>query len=345
MGLAIKLIDWQKKHGRHNLPWQGTRDPYPIWVSEIMLQQTQVATVIPYFNRFMARFPDIATLAQASEEEVLTHWAGLGYYARGRNLHRAARQVVAQHAGVFPEAICEISALPGIGQSTAAAIAVFAFGTPATILDGNVKRVLTRAFGVAGWPGAKSVEAHLWQLAAHLVPQREVETYTQALMDLGATVCTRTRPQCGGCPLGEVCFALRNAQVDQFPAPRPRKNLPERHAQLLAIQHGADILLEKRPAPGIWGGLWCLPEIGMQADADNMCLSLTGLVPARIDPLPRFTHTFTHFRLHIQPQAIKLSHFPHQLRQSGAIWMPVADAVNAAVPKPVKRILQLLLGE
>lgn len=342
MGITEKLIQWQKQHGRHDLPWQDTRDPYPIWVSEIMLQQTQVATVIPYYTRFMARFPDIAALARASEDEVLAHWAGLGYYARGRNLHRAARQIIEQHAGTFPQDTDEIVALPGIGQSTAAAIAAFAFGTRGAILDGNVKRVLARAFAIAGWPGDKKVETRLWHLASSLLPENSIEVYTQALMDLGATVCTRTRPRCEACPVNDSCLAFRKGQTDQFPAPRPRKALPEKQAQLLVIRHGADVLLEKRPSPGIWGGLWSLPQIDMDAEPGGACQRLTGTSPARIHSLPVFTHAFTHFRLHILPREVLLTHRTILAEEPGKMWIPMEDAIHAAIPKPVSRILKSL---
>jgi len=342
MGLAEKLIRWQKKHGRRDLPWQGTRDPYLIWVSEIMLQQTQVATVIPYFKRFIQRFPDISTLARASEEEVLACWAGLGYYARGRNLHRAANLIKHSHSGIFPDSPDEITALSGIGRSTAAAISVFAFGRRAAILDGNVKRVLARTFAVEGWPGDKKVESRLWVLAECLLPEHEIETYTQALMDLGATVCTRTRPDCESCPLKSLCKAFKYGKTDQFPASRPVKKLPEKHAQLLVIRHGQDVLLEKRPSSGIWGGLWSLPQTEPNIEPHGLCLTLTGSMPARVKPLPPFTHVFTHFRLHIQPQEIMLNQPPHHVMEAGGIWMPIDKAIHAAVPKPVSRLLEIL---
>lgn len=343
MGFADELIKWQKQHGRHDLPWQGTRDPYPIWVSEIMLQQTQVATVIPFYKRFMARFPDITTLARASEDEVLAHWAGLGYYARGRNLQRAARQIIEQHAGIFPHDTVEICALPGIGRSTAAAIAAFAFGTRGAILDGNVKRVLARSFAIEGWAGDRKVETRLWQLADDLLPDKSIEVYTQALMDLGATVCTRSRPRCHTCPIKDSCLAFAKGLVEQFPSPRPRKTLPERQAQLLVIRHGADVLLEKRPSPGIWGGLWSLPQIDMDAEAGRTCQRLTGTSPARIHSLPVFTHVFTHFRLHILPQEVMLDRRPIIVEETGRMWLPVEDAIHAAIPKPVSRILKSLV--
>lgn len=340
MDFSTKLSEWQRSHGRHHLPWQGGRDPYRIWVSEIMLQQTQVGTVIPYFERFMARFPDIASLASASEEEVLTHWAGLGYYARGRNLHRAARQVMERHSGVFPRAFDDIMALPGIGRSTAAAIGAFAFGARRAILDGNVKRVLTRVFGIDGWPGDRQVETRLWQLSESLLPETGIETHTQALMDLGATICTRSRPHCAQCPLAEDCAAFRQGRTASLPAPRPKKTLPERSATLMVICHGRDVLLVKRPASGIWGGLWSLPE----AEGDSMaaCLRLTGQAPVRVEELQGFTHTFTHFRLDILPLVLALDARPTAAAEPGTIWMDHAEAIGAAIPKPVKSILEKL---
>jgi A/G-specific adenine glycosylase len=273
MNFSRQIIDWQRRHGRHHLPWQASGDPYRIWVSEIMLQQTQVGTVIPYFERFMVRFPDVASLAAASEEEVLTRWAGLGYYARGRNLHRAARQIMGQHAGMFPCDFDAIVDLPGIGRSTAAAISAFAFGQRRAILDGNVKRVLTRVFAIDGWPGDKKVETRLWELSEILLPEKDIEAYTQALMDLGATVCTRSNPKCGQCPLACDCAARREGRIARFPVSRPKKPVPERAAIMLVIRHGRDILLRKRPAAGIWGGLWSLPEA--EGDFLPVCLQLT----------------------------------------------------------------------
>jgi A/G-specific adenine glycosylase len=338
MDFSRKLIDWQRRHGRHHLPWQASRDPYRIWVSEIMLQQTQVGTVIPYFERFMARFPDIVVLAKASADEVLTYWAGLGYYARGRNLHKAARLIMEKHEGKFPREFESITALPGIGRSTSAAISAFAFGERRAILDGNAKRVLTRAFAVDGWSGDKKVETRLWQLSESLLPKANIETYTQALMDLGSTICARSNPKCGQCPLAADCMALKENRVASLPAPRPKKTLPERSATFLAILHGHDILLKKRPAPGIWGGLWSLPE----ADGDVMasCLQLTGEAPASIAELPGFAHTFTHFRLAIQPLVLTLGKRPRGATEPGSVWMELGDALQSAIPKPVKTILQ-----
>ena len=342
---AKKLIAWQKTHGRHDLPWQASRDPYAIWVSEIMLQQTQVATVIPYYNRFMARFPDIATLAKASEEEVLTYWAGLGYYARGRNLHKAAQIIQQHHAGRFPDSFDEVAALPGIGPSTAAAICVFAFGQHHAILDGNVKRVLARAYAIDGYPGIKSVENALWQLARKVLPKKDLETYTQALMDLGATICTRSKPRCTSCPVKASCVALGKERINELPSPRPRKILPEKHALFLVIRHGHDLLLEKRPAPGIWGGLWSLPEASMDMDPAQTCWRLSGQIPKNMRKLPSLTHTFSHFKLHIQPIELRLSRRPLKTSEAGTqIWMPLEDAVHTALPKAVEKILTGLIS-
>jgi A/G-specific adenine glycosylase len=340
MSFSSCLIAWQKQHGRHDLPWQNTRDPYRIWVSEIMLQQTQVAAVIPYFQRFMRGFPDLQSLAGASQEQVLTHWAGLGYYARGRNLHRAARQIMEKHAGHFPADFAEMLALPGVGRSTAAAIGTFAFGQARAILDGNVKRVLARVFGVSGWPGEKRVENKLWLLAESLLPVKEAEAYIQAQMDLGATICTRSKPKCNQCPLAQDCVARRENRIAQFPEVRPKKAIPQRAVTLLLLRHGNDVFLEKRPASGIWGGLWSLPET--DALPEVACLQLTGQAAEVMRRLPVFTHTFTHFKLAISPVEITLPTRPQLAMSPGAVWMDRHDAINAATPKPVKSLLQSL---
>jgi A/G-specific adenine glycosylase len=307
MSFAEKLVAWQRREGRHDLPWQGTRDPYRIWLSEVMLQQTQVAAVIPYYQRFLSRFPTVQALAAASQEDVLEQWSGLGYYARGRNLHAAAQEI-ARHG--FPE---DIAALPGVGRSTAAAIAVFAFGARAAILDGNAKRVLARVFGV---PEPD------WDLAERELPAKDVATYTQALMDLGATVCTR-RPDCGRCPVKRRCVARREDRVDELPAPRAKKALPLRHTTWLILKHKDRLLLERRPSPGIWGGLWCFPERAGKG--------------RRLAPIE---HGFTHFRLRIQPVL-------RGVREKAAAsesqrWMRIAEVASAAVPTPVRRLISSL---
>ncbi|MDD2722088.1 MAG: A/G-specific adenine glycosylase [Gallionella sp.] len=339
---ATSLIVWQREHGRHDLPWQGG-DAYRVWLSEIMLQQTQVATVIPYYRRFIAAFPSVAALADASEEQVLAHWSGLGYYARGRNLHRAARLIVTRHEGEFPQDYAQILDLPGIGRSTAAAICAQAYHQPHAILDGNVKRVLARYCGIEGWPGEKAVEARLWQQAEALLPERDVACYTQALMDMGATLCSRSKPNCAACPVQAGCVAFQARRVIEFPAQRPRKALPERRATLLLVMAEGRILLEKRGPAGIWGGLWCLPqrEEGDEELAEYAACS--GWKIAGQSALPGFTHTFTHFRLHISPLRFDLEQLPLQASLPGREWMAVSDALAAAIPTPVRRLLEPLV--
>ena len=331
---AQKLILWQRRHGRHGLPWQGTRDPYRIWLSEIMLQQTQVAAVIPYYERFLARFPDIPALAGASEDEVLRLWSGLGYYARGRNLLRAAREVV--KAGRFPGTLEEIQALPGVGPSTAAAIAAFAFGRRAAILDGNVKRALARCFGVEG---EKSQRA----LAEKLLPARGIETYTQALMDLGATICTRTKPACGRCPVAKDCVALREDRVGELPAPRERKALPLRRSTWLVMLHKGSVLLERRPSTGIWGGLWVFPEL-VSGSPESFCRKVLGCEVKQSQRLPEIEHGFTHFKLRVRPFRCTVRNILPRAESPGRIWLDLDDAIRAAVPAPVKKLLLELSG-
>jgi len=337
---APRLIAWQQSHGRHGLPWQGKHDPYPIWLSEIMLQQTQVETVIPYYTRFLARFPDIAALAAAPEDAVMAHWAGLGYYSRARNLHAAAKRVANEHGGRFPQQIDAILDLPGIGRSTAAAIAAFAYEQSQAILDGNVKRVLARVFGIDGWPGDKAVETRLWELAETLLPDSDIRAYTQGLMDLGATLCTRARPRCAACPFSDDCIAFRLGRQAELPAARPRKVMPERATAMLILLHGGEVLLEKRPAPGIWGGLWSLPECPADADPARAAASL-GYRPGEVARRPAFSHTFTHFRLHIQPWLVAVER-PLSVGEPGRLWLGLDNLEGAALPTPVRRILETL---
>ena len=346
---SFRLIAWQRQHGRHDLPWQSA-NAYRVWLSEVMLQQTQVATVIPYYQRFIASFPDIATLASASEEQVLAHWSGLGYYARGRNLHRAAQIIVENYNGEFPHQFELILELPGIGRSTAAAICALAFHERRAILDGNVKRVLARYCGISGSPGEKAVEAHLWKQAEALLPLPSGEgwgggsaiaTYTQALMDLGATLCTRSKPKCDECPVRSDCVAFRSGRVSDLPTPRSRKAVPERHAIFLVLIHGNDILLEKRPGSGIWGGLWCLPQFDDEEAAKNWYVQ-NGMNASHGARLETFTHTFTHFKLHITPLKIQLACKPLRAAQPGSLWLDVEEALRAAIPAPVRSLLQEL---
>jgi len=341
-GFAEALIRWQKSHGRHGLPWQGGSDPYTVWLSEIMLQQTQVSSVIPYYQRFLASFPDVAALAAASQDEVLAHWSGLGYYSRARNLHRAAQWVVERHGGIFPAEFEQILALPGIGRSTAAAISAFAFGMRRAILDGNVKRVLARYFAVEGHPGTKGVETLLWQHAEALLPEQAgIEAYTQGLMDLGATVCTRTRPRCGECPVGRDCLAYHQGRQAELPSPRPRKALPERETTMLLLMRQGEIFLEKRPPTGIWGGMWSFPEITPEADPQQACLASFGFETNLLDPLPVVQHAFTHFRLHILPQLLTVNAVQPRACQPAGMWLSLDDALGAAIPAPVRQLLLL----
>ena len=339
---AGRLIRWQAGHGRHDLPWQRTRDPYRVWLSEIMLQQTQVGAVIAYFERFLGRFPDVLALAAADEDAVLAAWSGLGYYARARNLHRAAREVVARYGGRFPDRLESIAALPGIGRSTAGAIAVFAFGQPHPILDGNVKRVLARCFGIEGNPGEKKIADSLWALAQRLLPQHEVQAYTQGLMDLGAGVCTRAKPRCDRCPLAARCVALAQDCVAALPTPRPRKPLPQRATTMLILLHGGKVLLEKRPSPGIWGGLWSFPEHADGVEMLQTCWLRYGAAVARVESLAPVEHGFTHFALTISPCLCHVSRLDERLHAPDLAWLTVQEAEGAAIPAPVRVLLKQL---
>ncbi len=318
---AETLIRWQRRHGRHDLPWQASRDPYRVWLAEVMLQQTQVATVIPYYRRFLERFSDVGALAAASQDEVLRLWSGLGYYARGRNLHAAAKAVAS--IGGFPRTIEGLRALPGVGRSTAAALAVFAFGRRAAILDGNVKRVLARRFGVEG-------DRRQWALAEKLLPRRGLRVYTQALMDLGATVCTRANPGCGICPVARGCVARREGRIGELPSPRRRKPLPVKRATWFIHLHAGKVLLEHRRGDGLWGGLWTFPE-----------RRLRGASCSR--RLPTLEHGFTHFRLYAQPVVCAVDGRSAAARAPDRRWVDLADAPGAAVPTPVRRVLRSLL--
>ena len=305
-----------------------------------MLQQTQVAAVVPYYERFLARFPDIAALARGSEEEVLRLWSGLGYYARARNLLLAARKI--SNAGKFPNSRKKIVELPGVGRSTAAAIAVFAFGRRAAVLDGNVKRVLARCFGVEG-------ERRQWQLAQRLLPARAMRAYTQGLMDLGATVCTRTKPACRRCPVATQCVALREGRIGELPAPRKRKPLPLRRATWLVLLHQGAVLLERRPGTGLWGGLWVFPELsaGKNANAGKMKSFYREKFSCEVSKslrMPPIEHGFTHFNLRIQPFRCTVRKILPRAEAPGRIWLDVDDAIRAAVPAPVKKVLLELSG-
>ncbi|MGE0624208.1 MAG: A/G-specific adenine glycosylase [Pseudomonadales bacterium] len=343
---AARLLRWFDRHGRTHLPWQQEIDAYRVWVSEIMLQQTQVATVIPYFERFMARFPTVADLAAADIDEVLHHWTGLGYYARGRNLHKAAGLVVTEFGGVFPASAEALTTLPGIGRSTAGAIAAIAFGERAPILDGNVKRVLARFHAVAGYPGEMAVARELWHLADAHTPAERVAHYTQAIMDLGATVCVRSRPRCDACPLAERCAALRTDAVAQYPGRKRKREKPVRSARFFVLHDGhGGCLLEQRPASGIWGGLWTPPERPADTSAEGFLgeMGLQGIQPKRIDHGQPFRHTFTHFHLDIEPLYIEVEAPPALVRDRHDVrWHAPGTNEALGLSAPAVKLLAAL---
>jgi A/G-specific adenine glycosylase len=339
---AARLIAWHVKHGRHDLPWQKRRTPYRVWVSEIMLQQTQVATVIPYYRRFLTRFPDIRSLADASGDEVLHLWTGLGYYARARNLQKAAQRIRDLHGGRFPRDLDAVQALPGIGRSTAGAILALATGERHPILDGNVKRVLARHGAIPGWPGDKSVEQKLWALAEALTPKTRVAEYTQAIMDLGATLCTRSAPRCGECPVAVDCRARLQGKQARFPQAKPRKAMPVRRTRMLMLVSDGAVLLEKRPPAGIWGGLWGFPELGADVDVADWCRARFGAAPKRSTLRPVLRHTFSHFHLDIEPLELTLPPTAAVQETAGSCWQPLGVMPKLGLAAPVKRLLETL---
>ncbi len=335
--VAARLIAWHRRHGRHDLPWQRSRDAYAIWLSEIMLQQTQVATVIPYYERFLKQFPTVHALAAAPLDAVLTLWSGLGYYSRARNLHQAARTVVAQFGGKMPRDPALLQSLPGIGRSTAAAIGVFAYGGRHAILDGNVKRVLARHGGVRGYPGDAKVQAKLWQHAEALLPGKKgIVAYTQGLMDLGASLCARSKPCCASCPLRADCVAQICDLTASVPGRKARAVLPQRETVMLLLHSGTQVMLEKRTASGIWGGLWSLPEVS-DAGQISAAAKRYGVRVQSSRELPLLAHGFTHFKLNIQPLLLQVkkprAHAPQ------VMWLSAQDAVQAALPAPVRKII------
>jgi len=339
-GFAAAVLDWYRRHGRHDLPWQRPATAYRVWVSEVMLQQTQVATVIPYFERFMARFPDVASLAAAGEDEVLALWSGLGYYARARNLHRAARALVAQHGGRFPATRESLEALPGIGRSTAGAILSLARGERRAILDGNVKRVLARFHAVPGWPGQTAVARELWSLAEAYTPAADAAAYNQAMMDLGATVCRR-RPDCGRCPVAAGCRARAEGRPQAYPGPRPSRERPLRRTRMLLIRGEGGVLLLRRPPSGIWGGLWSPPECPPDADPAAWCRARLGLEIATGEAWPALEHGFTHFRLQIEPLPARL--LGGRLMEGPEhVWYNPGSTRPQGLPAPVSRLLARL---
>ena len=338
-----RLLAWFDRHGRHDLPWQHPRDPYRVWLAEIMLQQTQVAAVVPYFQRFVARFPSIQALAEAPADDVLQHWAGLGYYARARNLQRAAQIMVGEHNGQFPRALEAATALPGIGRSTAGAVLAQAYGLRHAILDGNVKRVLARYAAVSGWPGEPKVQKQLWAISESLLPQVRLTDYTQAIMDLGATLCTARNPACGRCPVSADCQAYLQGRTAQFPAARPKRERPQRQAQLLLVENAAgELLLERRPPAGIWGGLWCAPLAEAGEDAAAWLLQTHGLRAAPVEALPPVAHGFTHFELELQPLRLRATGQQALREQGDTRWINMAAGEWPGLPAPVEKLLRRL---
>jgi A/G-specific adenine glycosylase len=339
---ARRLAAWHRRHGRHDLPWQTDRSPYRVWVSEVMLQQTQVGTVIPYFERFMRRFPDVAALAAAALDEVLAMWSGLGYYARARNLHRAAQHVVKEHGGSVPGTLAELTALPGIGRSTAGAILSLSRDMRLPILDGNVRRVLARHHGVEGRSGDGKTAKKLWALAESHVPARRAGEYTQAIMDLGATVCTRTAPRCGECPVYGSCQARVLGLQETLPEKRRRPPLPERKTIFAMVQNEAgEILLQRRPENGIWGGLWSFPECPPETDVVDWLESRFGAGVELVSRSPVRRHTFTHFRLRIEPVRLHLRRGPDRVEDhSSARWFDPGDAAGLGLAAPVRNLIE-----
>lgn len=338
MTIAPRLLAWFDRHGRHDLPWQRDATPYRVWVSEVMLQQTQVETVIPYFARFMARFPDVAALAAASQDDVLALWAGLGYYARGRNLHRAATLIVLRHGGELPDSFDALEALPGIGRSTAGAILALGFGVRAPILDGNAKRVLARAFAVREPAGSSAGLARLWELAEACTPEARVAAYTQAIMDLGATLCTRARPACGRCPLADDCAARVQGLVEALPARKARARKRVERTQMVFVLHAGRLLLQRRPAEGIWGGLWSPPEFPDERRARRWWRAQFGATAGKGRRLPAMRHAFTHFDLDIEPWVVELRRA--RVPGAGAIWHEPGAARAVGVPAPVTKLME-----
>jgi A/G-specific adenine glycosylase len=333
--ISAPLLAWFDRAGRKHLPWQQDPTPYRVWVSEIMLQQTQVATVIGYYERFMQRFPDVRSLAAAPADEVLHLWTGLGYYARARNLHRAAQLVVAEHGGGFPETIDSVQALPGIGRSTAGAILALSRSQRHAILDGNVKRVLARYFGIEGFPGEREVEKTLWSLADECTPAERVAHYTQAIMDLGATLCVRSRPLCAACPLAERCVARIEGRQSALPRPRPKKIRPQRSAYVvLMVRDDGAVLLERRPPAGIWGGLWTLPQFDERAAAEAW------IGESRTTVLPPYAHSFTHFDLTLHPLLVGASPVTGVADSERYCWYEPRHPARIGLAKPAVELIR-----
>ncbi|MCW8997013.1 MAG: A/G-specific adenine glycosylase [Psychromonas sp.] len=342
-----RIIEWQLQYGRQTLPWQQDKSLYKTWISEVMLQQTQVATVIPYFNKFMRSFPTISYLANAPLDEVLHHWTGLGYYARARNLHKTAQFIRDHYQGEFPQQFQQVLDLPGIGRSTAGAILSLTLGKHFAILDGNVKRVLTRHQAIEGWTGEKSVEKRLWALAESVTPSKQTAVFNQAMMDMGAMLCTRSKPKCGECPVNSDCIAFKNETVRNYPTPKAKKKIPIKHAFMLVFlykgQNQPLIQLKQRPPVGIWGGLWCFPEF------TSLLLCHERLQEQRVNEyqqtlLPKFRHTFSHFHFDISPVLIEVEQLEYQqvMEEDDTLWYNLQSPQKIGLAAATKKILAMV---
>ncbi|MCE9882216.1 A/G-specific adenine glycosylase [Hafnia paralvei] len=341
---AQSVLTWYDRYGRKTLPWQSPKTPYQVWLSEVMLQQTQVATVIPYFLRFMEKFPDVRALAAAPQDEVLHLWTGLGYYARGRNLHKAAQTIMEKHGGEFPTSFDDVCALPGVGRSTAGAILSLSLGQHYPILDGNVKRVLARCYAVEGWPGKKDVENRLWEISEQVTPAKGVSQFNQAMMDLGAMVCTRSKPKCELCPLSSGCIAYANSNWSQYPGKKPKQTIPEKTGYFLMMQSGDNVWLEQRPNVGLWGGLYCFPQF-INEDALREHVASLGIKQPKLHQLTSFRHTFSHFHLDIVPIWFDITQQSHCMDEGTGLWYNLAQPPSVGLAAPVERLLQQLSKE
>ena len=338
---AKTLITWHQKHGRHDLPWQKNRTPYRVWISEIMLQQTQVATVIPYFNTFMDSFPTVKQLADADIDQVLHLWTGLGYYARARNMHKAAIMLRDEYDGEFPGDIEGVTGLPGIGRSTAGAILALSMNKPEAILDGNVKRVLSRYHGIHGWPGKKQVENALWDVATMHTPKQDVATYTQAIMDLGASLCSRSKPDCTHCPFSEDCVANQEGIQHLLPGKKPKKSIPVKQARFAIVENDAgEVLLEQRPPTGIWGGLWGFPQCELQEDLQSWLKETHQVETELLQHEPTLRNTFSHFHLDILPTRLKAHALNTSIEdKAGLCWYKPSGKQQLGMAAPVKKLM------
>lgn len=338
-----RVLKWYALNGRHDLPWKHPVSAYRVWVSEIMLQQTQVVTVVPYFLRFMESFPTVESLAKAPINLVLNHWAGLGYYARAKNLHHAAKSIMKDFQGKFPKTVEDWVSLPGVGRSTAGAIVSQSFNKRAPILDGNVKRVLCRFAGITGWPGQKDIETGLWELSEYYTPCHHAADFTQAMMDLGATCCTRSRPNCQACPLKLKCYAYEHQAQLQLPEKRPSKALPTKTAHILVLQTACGhLLLEQRPLKGIWSGLWTFPEFEDTTALKAYLKNVFELTRVKLEIMPLIKHTFSHYHLHLTPNGVKLKNKIPLKKKSSLAWLNAAALKERGVPAPIQTLIRNL---